>query len=207
MCVFVWGRNCLCVFRCLCLFSLFVACEQMVKKNLMLSMARPPAEQLLACWRSSSALFSFHTDRWELSHVSRTGLKARPWRTLYPSAHDRMLFASLLFHRSKVSFAAYIRPIMIINWVSTAGHGSVGKRKQGSCQITVSEGVRLIRSIRVTAITDTWSGIKHPSQADWRPNLHQTTIVYSVTCDLRSNKKFNKRFSGNHFCFLVRQSI
>jgi len=40
------------------------------------------------------------------------------------------------------------------------------KRKQ----IPVREGVWFIRSIRVTAITDTWSGIKHPSQADWRPN-------------------------------------
>jgi len=96
-----------------------------VKKNPMLSMARPPAEQLLACWRSSSALFSLHTDRWELSHVNRTGLKARPWSTLYPSAHDRMLFASLLFPWSKVSFAPHIRLIMIMNWVSTAGHGSV----------------------------------------------------------------------------------
>ncbi len=125
--VFVWGfvsvrvsvfsDFCVC---CLCLLHM----SKWWKKP-RLSMARPPAEQLLARWRSSSALFSYHTDHWVRSRVSRTGLKARPWRTLYPSAHDRVLFASLLFHWSKVSFVAYIILINTIVWVSTADHGSV----------------------------------------------------------------------------------
>ncbi len=126
--VFVWGRNylsVLCVFSDVCVCCLCLLHMSKWWKKPRLSMARPPAEQLLARWRSSSALFSYHTDHWVLSRVSRTGLKARPWRTLYPSAHDRVLFASLLFHWSKVSFVAYIIPINTFFWVSTADHGSV----------------------------------------------------------------------------------